>query len=107
MASRSKPICWEPTDALRARSPERLLAELARYMVAAERDVLVGLAPYYDCAQRLDTDPVSLFDAAGRDAGPSVRKLASAFARRSDVTLEAFGWKLDHDAQGPCYRPAG
>ena len=114
MASRSKPTCWEPTDALRARSPERLLAALARFMLASEpnaerdyRDVLVGFAPYLDCARRLGSDPVDLFDTAAADAGPAVRELAAAFARRSAVTLRDFGWRLDQTPDGPCYKPTG
>lgn len=33
---------------------------------------------------------------------PSIALLA--FARRSDITLEAFGWKLRGSPDGPCYR---
>jgi hypothetical protein len=55
-----------PTCAARARRA-RLLADLGRYVAASEptreldfRDVLVGLAPYYDCADRLGMDPIAL-----------------------------------------------
>lgn len=69
------------------------------------RDVLVGFAPFFDCAQRLGVDPIGLFEAASLDCGPLMRDLATTFARRTDVTLAAFGWRLVDDAGGPCYRP--
>jgi hypothetical protein len=86
--------------------------ELARYVAAAEstlqadfRDVLVGLAPYFDCAERLGLDPVALIDSATATASEAMRKTARTFARRSDVTLNAFGWRLIERSEGPCYRP--
>lgn len=112
MGSRPKPRCLGPTEALRSASTERLHAELVEYLVASEpdveidyRDVLVGLAVYYDCAERLGVDPVLLFDEASRDLGPHARRLARAFARRTDITLRAFGWQLTADSDGPCYQP--
>lgn len=112
MGSQTTPLCRDPTTALRLRSPDRLQADLERLMVNSEadveidfRDVLVGFAPFFDCAQRLGIDPVGLFDAASVDCSPALRDLASTFARRSDVTLEAFGYGLDELPDGPCYRP--
>ena len=69
------------------------------------RDVLVGFAVYVDCARRLGVDPVALFDSASRSRTPAMRELAATFARRDDVTLEAFGWRLEEREGGPCYRP--
>jgi hypothetical protein len=71
------------------------------------RDVLVGFAPFFDCAQRLGVDPVGLFEAASLGRGPRIRDLAVSFASRTDVTLAAFGWQLVEHAGGPCYRPQG
>lgn len=112
MASRTAPDCNEPTTALRRRSPELLLADLTRRMVVEEaevgldfRDVLVGFAVYFDCARRLGVDPVALFDTAARGRSPALRALAGTFARRGDVTLDAFGWRLESRPDGPCYRP--
>lgn len=114
MGSKTSPYCHEPTVALRARDRDRLASELRRYVVAAEptleidfRDVLVGLAPYLDCAQRLGIDPVELFDFASAAVGEAMRQTVRTFARRSDVTLEAFGWQVMHMPDGPCYRPDG
>lgn len=94
------------------RSPQRLRVDLNRYLVACKsdvdidwRDVLVGLAPYFDCAQRLGLDPVELFDAAAKDLDGETRELARTFARRPDITLTSFGWELRKTSDGPCYRP--
>ncbi len=114
MGSKSKPECHGPSEALRLRSVARLRAELEQYLVASEpdveldwRDVLVGLAPYYDCAQRLGLDPVELFASASADLGDRTQELARTFAHRSDITLQAFGWTLVAGSRGPCYQPIG
>jgi hypothetical protein len=112
VGSKTSPFCHDATVALRTRDGERLFVELSRYLAAAEptleldyRDVLVGLAPYVDCAVRLGIDPVKLFDRAAASVGPALRETVRTFARRSDVTLEAFGWRLLQMSDGPCYRP--
>lgn len=112
MASRTTPDCNEPTTALRERSPGRLREDLERLMAAYERDierdprdVLVGLAAYVDCARRLGIDPVELFDTTSARRSPRMRELSTTFVRRDDVTLEAFGWRLEDRPDGPCYRP--
>lgn len=69
------------------------------------RDVMVGWAVFVDCARRLGIDPVALFDTASTGRSQTLRSAAAAFAGRSDVTLEAFGWQLDDRPEGPCYRP--
>jgi hypothetical protein len=112
MGSVTAATCLEPSGALRRRSAEQLRASLADYLVAAEptveidwRDVLVGMAPFHDCAKRLGVDPVPLFDAASKDLGAGARDLARRFARESDVDLQSFGWALIETPEGPCYRP--
>lgn len=113
MASRTAAYCKEPTEGLRERSPEKLRAALGWYMAASEqdavkdwRDVLVGFAAYFDCAKRLGVDVVGLFETCAKGRSTPMRELASTFARRTDVTLEAFGWVLVERDGGPCYRPA-
>jgi hypothetical protein len=102
-----------PTAALRERSVAVLEAALAAYLGHADediqrdwRDVLVLLAPYRDCAVRLGEDPVAIFARASTGASEAARALASRVARRSDVTLEAFGWVLTEQPEGPCYEDA-
>jgi hypothetical protein len=75
-------------------------------VVADWRDVLVALAPYHDCARRLGLDPVDLFDRASADSRDDLQTLVREFARRSDVTLDAFGWKVTTLSEGACYEPA-
>jgi hypothetical protein len=69
------------------------------------RDVLIDLAPFFDCAERIEVDPVGLFDEASVDLPDDVRAIAERFARRTDVTLDAFGWTLAMTKDGPCYQP--
>jgi hypothetical protein len=101
------------STALRLGSPGRLLEDLRSYLALIEpelaidyRDVLVGLAPFHDCAARLGVDPVALFDEASVGRAEAARQVVTAFARRSDVTLENFGWMLSETPNGPCYQPA-
>jgi hypothetical protein len=70
------------------------------------RDVLVALVPFYDCALRLDLDPVGLFDGESTDAPQDLQDVVRQFARRSDITLDAFGWTLTMTPNGLCYEPA-
>ena len=114
MASRTRSRCFEPATApLRQRSVELLRSELARYLAGAApeiqvdwRDVLVSLAPYHDCAVRLGMDPIEVFDTASTGLPDATRDLAMTFARRDDITLQAFGWVLTTLPDGPCYEPA-
>lgn len=104
--------CYEPSQALAERSPPWLRAELAIYLAEAERgvavdprDVIVGLASFHDCAQRLGIDPVALFDEASEAVSVATQELARSFGRRTDVVLTSFGWTLTTTSEGPCYRP--
>ena len=92
-----------------------LVMSLREYLVRAAatdaiatdwRDVLVALAPYHDCARRLGLDPVGLFDRACEDSPDDLQAVVRDFARRSDVTLDAFGWTVTTLSEGPCYEQA-
>lgn len=114
MGSVTASKCQEPSGALRRRSAEQLRTGLTDYLVASAptvgtdfRDVLVGMAPFYDCAERLGMDPVTLFDEASRDLEPEAKALARDFARRSDIDLGSFAWELVETPEGLCYRPTG
>ncbi len=56
------------TRALRGNSPAILVDGLSAYLSATRRQVIdprdftVGLAPFYDCAERIGLDPVAVFD---------------------------------------------
>ena len=85
---------------------EYLIGAAAANEVAIDwRDVLVALAPYHDCAHRLGLDPVEIFDRASADSPGDLQLICREFARRSDITLNAFGWTLTTLPDGPCYEP--
>jgi hypothetical protein len=100
----------EATAALRARSRERL--ELGfRRLVEAEsrargwdpRDAMISLAPFLDCARRMDLDAVEVLGPIASGGPDWYVEIFDAFARRSDVTLAAFGWSLVTTPEGPAY----
>lgn len=97
--------------ALRLASSERLVADLAAYMLASEpdveidfRDVLTGFPPFVDCAKRIGANPIEVFGSAatGRTAG--MHGLAMEFAGRGAVVLDEWDWQLVETPEGPCYR---
>lgn len=97
------------TRALRVRSAELLRTGIATYLLACIpvrdwRDVLLGLAPFHDCARRIGEDPAVIFDQAGRGLPPEVASLAREFGKRTDVTPTAFGFQVVDDDAGPAYR---
>src|SRR4051812_41305439 len=71
------------TQALRSGSVEALRAELLRLLVAGWdldlRDLLVGLAPYHDCAARLGVDPAALFAEVSAAGPPELRDAVRGF----------------------------
>ena len=99
------------TRVIRSGSPEVLRAELHRLLVDDEstwvldwRDLLIALAPLYDCAQRLGLDPVSVFDEAAAAGPATLAEQVKRFGARTDFTLAAFGYRLDEQAPGgPAY----
>jgi hypothetical protein len=104
------PMDEGPTRALRAHSRDLLGAGLAELLkdgeaqwAADQRDLMIVLAPYYDCAKRLGLDPASFFDEAAHAAPRSLQGAVSSFGRRDDVTPEAFGFAVVDDADGPRY----
>jgi hypothetical protein len=57
------------------------------------RDLLVSLAPYHHCAQKLAMDIPRLFDQVTPYALPDAAPYFETFGRRTDVTLGVFGWR--------------
>ena len=95
------------TLALREGSLDRLregLLSSALYQAAASddtRDAMVGMALAYVAAQDLGCEPPVVFgEVARRFEGSEIANDLRTFASRSDVTLEAFGWR-------PVDTPAG
>lgn len=94
---------------MRSHSMDDLLLGLLAYMRACEpvtdwRDVLVGFAPFHDCASRLGLDPAWVFDVAADAVGREVADLARTFGRRTDVTRRTFGYTVVDGPDGPFYR---
>lgn len=101
----------ETTAALRQRSPERLRRGFERLMAAEARargwdprDTMISLAPFVDCARRLDQDPAALFGPVAATGPAWFRDAVAGFVRRDDVSLGAFGWSLVETDEGPAYR---
>lgn len=101
----------ESSAALRQRSLERLQLGFERY-VAAERaargwdprDAMIDMTPFIDCARQLGYDPMAVLG-PGAAAGPAwFSETFDAFVRRTDVTLEAFGWSIVETPKGPAYQ---
>lgn len=61
------------------------------------RDLMVSLAPLHVAAQGNNLAPASLFDQHAELAPDHIGKILRNFGKRTDVTLEAFGWILSHD----------
>jgi hypothetical protein len=101
--------CRAATLALREGSLDRLSeALLASALGSADenrndpRDVMVGLALHFDFARRLGGSPPVIFnEVADRFAECPIADLLKEFGARTDVTLEAFGWRLIDSDTGP------
>jgi hypothetical protein len=90
---------------LRAGLLQMLGAGRSRWSADAH-ELHVALAPYFDCAERLGLDPVALFDQVAETGAPELREEVRAFARRDDVTPEAFGYTIVESPDGPRYELA-
>ena len=71
------------------------------------RDIMVGLAIFFDASQRLGADPATVFEKAARTTTPELSELVRAFGAREDVTLTAFHWEFDDTDSTPRYLPTG
>ncbi len=95
---------------LREQSPEALVEMLVADLRAGEqewlkdeRDLIVALAPFHDCARRLGLDVSATFRRAA-EAGPArLRDAVIAFGARDDVTADAFGYEVVDGVFGPTY----
>jgi hypothetical protein len=99
------------SKALRARSPDLLRQLLVADLRDGEqewtkdhRDLMVMLAPYHDCAQRLGLDPAEELRDAAADGPPSLREVVQTFGERHDVTLASFDYSVTQGPEGLSYR---
>ncbi len=104
------PIARGVTAALRDRSIARLRAEFADFAAREsagdedDRETMLGLTVFLDCARRLGADPVELFGPDASAGSDRFRKVFERFVRRTDVSLAVMGWRLDETPDGPAYR---
>lgn len=64
------------------------------------RDLMIALAPLHDCAHRLGLDRAAVFAEAAAHRPPTLASVVKLFGARTDITLAAFGLRLDEDAPG-------
>lgn len=113
MSKPNKPLIDYVSKALRDKSLVQLQGVFARYVEILSsrstddaRDVMVGLAAYIDCARRLGYDPETVLGPSAASGATWFRELFGLFVRRSDITLDAFGWSLTETPEGIAYKPA-
>jgi hypothetical protein len=100
---------WDyATAALREKSRSvlhgGLIWTLRMYDGKDPRDLMLSLAPFYDCARRLGLDVSQVFDDAADAVGGEAGEVARVFGRRSDVTPDAFAYAVESGPDGPRYR---
>ena len=98
------------THALRSKDPASLRAGLLRMLMEGgsqwsldPRDLMVGLAPFHDCARRLGLHPAAFFADVAAQSRPSVAQLVREFGARTDVTPSSFGFVVRETPEGPEY----
>ena len=71
--------------------------------VRDDRDLMVALAPFHDCARRLGLDVEAAFrDVAGE--GPErLRGVVARFGERHDIDPSTFPYELREGPDGPGY----
>ena len=98
------------SEALRSESADvwrRSLLETLRDgeedWVRDDRDLMVALAPFHDCARRLGLDVEAAFlDVAG-EAPERLRGVVTSFGARRDITPSTFAYELREGPDGPAY----
>ncbi|MBK8931513.1 MAG: hypothetical protein IPM76_04195 [Chloroflexi bacterium] len=97
------------TTAVRTTDPDQLLrglvgAAIANFTIPNRRNVEVALAVYYHCARKLGVNTVDLFEMAAEFAGGAIVGELLAYGRRSDITLQKFGWREVKSPDGIRYK---
>ena len=98
------------TEALRLASPDvwrgSLLAMLRddeQAWVRDDRDLMVAMAPFHDCARRLGLDVAESFRRVAEEGPEPVRGAVTGFGARNDVSPSTFGFELRDEPDGPVY----
>ena len=98
------------TEALRLASPEvwerALLATLRdgeEDWARDDRDLMVFMAPFHDCAGRLGLDVPEAFRDVAEQGPERLRGVVTGFGARTDVTPSSFAFELRDEPGGPRY----
>lgn len=102
---------WEKlTQILRSGSPQSLREYLFRTLAADSaawhtdrRDLFIVLAPFHDCARRLEMDRPTLFDEAANHAVADLADTVREFGARPDIVPSAWDFVVRDTPEGPEY----
>jgi hypothetical protein len=83
---------------------DRWVAEVGGEPNGDQRDAMIEIAPFVDCARRLGLDPVDALGAVIEHAPGWLREAFASTTGYADVTLEALGWSVAETPDGPEYR---
>ncbi|WP_354697187.1 hypothetical protein DSM112329_02818 [Paraconexibacter sp. AEG42_29] len=96
--------------ALRTRSGALLLNGLVDLLQEGEtewrkdsRDLMMAIAPFHDCAQRIGLDPATVFEEAAARGPASFADVVRQFGARTDITPAGFAFVLRTTPDGPVY----
>ena len=100
-------------QALRTRSGDLLLDDLVDMLTDGEsewvkddRDLIVALAPFHDCAQRIGLDPAAVFAEAAARGPTTIANVVRTFGARTDITPKAWLFTVRETPDGPEYATA-
>jgi hypothetical protein len=81
-----------------------MLQENEAELVKDDRDLMVALAPFHDCARRLGIDVEEMFARVAERGPTSLVATVRSFGARQDVYPSSFGYRIAETREGPEYR---
>jgi hypothetical protein len=69
------------------------------------RDLFIVLAPFHDCAGRLEMDRPMLFDEAANHAAAALADTVREFGAHADIVPSAWNFLVRDTPEGPEYGP--
>jgi hypothetical protein len=77
---------------------------IANYEIPERRRVEVSLAVFHHVARKLLLNPIDLFEDTAVYATPAYAAILLVFARRTDITLNQYGWQEQKTPEGIKYK---
>ncbi|MCP4359064.1 MAG: hypothetical protein GY796_13695 [Chloroflexi bacterium] len=77
---------------------------IANYTIPQKRKVQIGLAVYHHVARKLEINPIDLFEGAAQFVSAEIGGEMLLFGRKTDVTLNAYGWQELKTPEGIKYK---